>query len=216
MIYYIDFDSTLYKTSSLKNKMLESIAKKCCNENKNINFESVLFEAISMFKREKIYNIYKLCEYFAEKYKIDAECMKNEINNILKNGKHFVYCDVKKFLTKLKKENNILILLTYSAKQDFDYQKLKIEGSGLTKYFDEIIITSKLKYALKNVDYKNGIFIDDNPNDLLGIAKHNPIKIYRMKRQDNKYSKIEIENKDIIEIENFEKLTNYKTKILEC
>ena len=44
----------------------------------------------------------------------------------------------------------------------------KLMGSGITSYFDGIIITAEYKFLL-DIDYTNGIFIDDDPRDLNGL-----------------------------------------------
>ena len=198
MNYYIDFDSTLYNTSKLKQEMLETIARDVVLRNKDVNFESILFECKTMFCRDKIYNIYKLCDYFSEKYKIGDDILKNDIDNLLLHGEKFVYEDSLPFLTKLKEEGHFLNLLTFASEDNQTYQEKKIEGSGLKGIFDKIIITSQPKHLL-DLDFQNSIFIDDNPNDLLNLYSKNPLKIIRIRREGNSYSKIEINTPQINE-----------------
>ena len=93
--------------------------------------------------------------------------------------------------------------MTYIPKTNQEYQMKKLLGSGLMKYFDTITITSKYKFLL-DMDYTNGIFIDDDPRDLNGLYEKNPIKVIRIRKPNNKRSKIDIDNKDIEEFVSFD------------
>ena len=183
MNYYIDFDNTLYNTPLLLEKLLECITNIICNEKKLYHLD-VLNECKEMFGKDKINNIYELSEYFANKYNIDPTKIIAKVNDIILNGESFVFEDVKPFLEKLCQKNN-LYLLTHSI--DNKYQANKISGSGIANYFDAIIITNNPKYEL-DIDYSNGIFIDDNPDDLLGLYNKKANKVIRLRRKENKYS----------------------------
>jgi hypothetical protein len=49
-----------------------------------------------------------------------------------------------------------------------EYQLEKIGCAKISKYFNELIITQKYKFDIE-IDYKNSIFLDDNPRDLKGL-----------------------------------------------
>ena len=201
MDIYVDFDNTLYSTTKLKDEMLTKIAESCCAEKNELSFESVLFECKTMFCREKIYNIYELCKFFAQKYDINCEILIKEIDNILQNGGRFVYNDSQTFLKKLKEIGEKIILLTRTDKGNLEYQKKKVLGSGLKEYFDDIIYTTIGKSKL-NLDYENSIFFDDNPTELTELCEANAKLVVRVKREDCQYSQTELSNKDIVEIVN--------------
>lgn len=203
MNYYIDFDETLYKTTLLKEEMLSCIAKTVCEKNNKIKLIDMFAEAKSLFCKEKIYDIFELGKYIANKYSVDADEILNKVNQIIDNGERFVYDDSVAFLKKLKNEGNNVYLLSYCAQSNTKFQEQKIVGSGLTHYFDKIYITKKPKYEI-DIDYKNGIFIDDNPNDIDGLCKHNPIKVIRIKRKYNRYNEVPVNQKQITEIYNLE------------
>ena len=203
MNYYIDFDNTLYNTPLLTNKMLNSIVDSI-REKHNLNSEDLYLECKSMFNRDNIYNIYELARYFADKYNLDASTVINNLNNIILNGSNLVFEDTIPFLQKLKEQGHKLYMLTY-CKESLEYQSIKIAGSKLANFFDALYITSVPKYTL-DIDYTNGIFIDDNPSDLLGLYSKNPKQVIRLRREGNKYSVKDLENADIKEYLNFNEI----------
>lgn len=200
MNYYIDFDNTLFETAKLTESMLRCIADLI-----SINNEEILNEVKSTFDSSND-NIFTHAEKLANKYNIDSKLVINNVNNIIDNCKQFVYEDSERFLDKLKKEENKIILLTFIPKTNQEYQLKKIKGSGLAKYFDIMILTAELKYTL-DLNYENGVFIDDNPKDLEGLNSMNPLRLIRMRRQNNKRSKIEMNIENMEEYDTFDKIS---------
>ena len=192
MNYYIDFDNTLYNTPLLTNRMLNSIVASI-KEKTNLNSEDLYEECKGMFNREHIYNIYELAKYFSQI---------NNLNNIILNGNDLVFEDTIPFLKKLKESGHNLYILTY-CKNSLEYQSLKITGSKLSDFFHAIYITSVPKYNL-DIDYTNGIFIDDNPEDLLGLYSKNAKQVIRLRRKENKYSVKDLDNNNIQEYLSFD------------
>ena len=197
MNYYLDFDNTLYETSRLSNDMLKGLAYEISKKT-SISENDIFDELKSMFNRENIYNIYKLAKFFAKKYNIEESILIDKVEDIILDGKKYVYDDVISFLKELKEKNHIINVLTYVAKEDLSYQLTKIKGSGLSEYIDNIIISSSLKFNL-DLKYEEGIFFDDSPKDLLGLASRNPKILVRVRRENNKYSKQELDIKNLIE-----------------
>ena len=205
MKFYIDFDSTLYNTRAFIKSLLDAITNAIISQNKSLNREDVLAEAKDLFTSDKIYNVEKLCRFFAEKYNLDFDPIFSSAKFIINNGTGFVYPDTIPFLEKLKSENNELVILTFAQTGNTDEQMLKIKGSKLDKFFDDIIITTVPKWTLE-LDYKNSFFIDDNPKELSGLYKNNPYKIVRIKREDTKYSLAPLA--DGVEMEEYKNLTD--------
>ncbi len=202
MNYYIDFDNTLYETSSLTSLMLEAIIDFVV-ENINRNREEISEEIKSNFN-STTGNIYKFAEEVAKGYQINPQLAVQNVKECIANSKNLTYEDGKRFLERIKARGHKLIMLTYIPdKSNEEYQMDKINASGLKDYFDEIIITSDYKFTL-NLDYKKGIFVDDNPRDIKGLYEKSPIKVIRIKKKSNKYSKVDIDIKDIEEYESFD------------
>ena len=200
MNYYIDFDNTLYNTPLLTNKMLNSIVNSI-KEKTDLNSKDLYQECKGMFNREHIYNIYELAKYFSDKYNLDCSIVINNLNNIILDGSDLVFEDTIPFLKKLKEKGHKIYMLTY-CKDSLEYQSIKVAGSKLADFFDALYITSVPKYNL-DIDYTNGIFIDDNPEDLLGLYSKNAKQVIRLRRKENKYSVKDLDNNDIKEYLNF-------------
>lgn len=188
MKIYIDFDGTLYNTNKLNQNFINIFNKY------NIDTEYI----------KKLMNNYKNYDLLANKI-IKDNNIDNSIYSDLSNlySNDLVFKDVIPFLEKYYKKYQ-LILLTLGNKE---YQEKKINSSNLKKYFKDIIITDKNKSKL-NIDYTNAIFIDNNPNELKKFYNSNATKLIRIKRNEDKYSKINLNIINIPEFENFKDLDN--------
>ena len=209
MNYYIDFDYTLYNTGNFVNDMIETLALYITKAKKSINKIEAVKQIDQKFNKEKIYNIFSVCEYLGDLYKVNDDELKSLARKVLRRGEKYIYEDVLEFLEYLK-PNNILNILTAASNADtMEYQSLKVSGSKITKYFDNIIITTQPKNEL-NLDYSNGIFIDDNPDIINVLSTTNAKKIIHIKRPGGKYSNEKIDNLDIEECESLLEIMNNK------
>lgn len=203
MNYYIDFDNTLYETAKLTALMIETIGEKI-GELTSKAPEPIIQDVKDNFN-STLDNIFTHAEKMGKKYNVDEKIIVDSVNDVIENGKENVFEDAIRFLERLKKSGHKIFILTYIPKTNQEYQLKKLMGSGITSYFDGIIITAEYKFLL-DIDYKNGIFIDDDPRDLNGLYEKNPIKVIRIRKPNNKRSKIEIENKEIEEYESFDNI----------
>lgn len=197
MKIYIDFDGTIYDTHQLDNKFI-NIFTKYNIEKKHIK---------TLINEIKNYN--KIANILIKEFSLNKNIIK-EINNIYSD--ELVFKDTIPFLEKYYQKYD-LILLTLT--NDIDYQQRKINSSNLKKYFKEIIITTKDKSKIQNINYQNGIFIDNNPIELKKFYQSKAIHLIRIKRDTDKYSKLTLNIKKIPEYQNFEQLmeNNYIDKI---
>ena len=162
---YIDFDNTLFNTIKFNENCKKIIDKYINKEEQDKIFKSFT----------KIYDFREVLNILAINYNIDKELLIKDYNEVLKDN--YLYDDVIEFL-EYYKEKYELILLTWGNNE---YQLDKINCSKISKYFKELLITQKLKYEL-DIDYKNSIFIDDNPRDLRGLMNNDSFKIIRLSR----------------------------------
>ncbi len=201
MNYYIDFDNTLYETAKLTSLMIAAIGEKI-GELIGKNAEPIIQDAKDNFN-STLDNIFTHAEKMGRKYNVDEKVVVDAVKNVVDNGKEIVFEDAIRFLERLKEKGHKIFILTYIPKTNQEYQLKKIMGSGITSYFDGIIVTAEYKFLL-DIDYTNGIFIDDDPRDLNGLFEKNPIKVIRIRKPNNKRSKIDIDNKEIEEFESFD------------
>lgn len=201
MNYYIDFDNTLYETAKLTSLEMEAIAK-TISEEKKLDYAQILEEIKSSFDSPKG-NFISFGKEMAIKYGANVQNVINNVNYTIDNSKDLVFEDARRFIKKLRENGNKVIILTYVVKGNLAQQQKKIIGSELANEVDEIFITTELKYTL-DLDYTKGIFIDDAPRDLLGLYEKRPIKVIRIRKPNNKRSKVDIDNKDIEEFVSFD------------
>ena len=201
MNYYIDFDNTLYETAKLTSCMIAAIGNKI-GELTGLEKEPIIQDAKDNFN-STLDNIFTHAEKMGNKYNVDSETVVNAVKDVIDNGRDIVFEDAVRFLERLKENGHKIFILTYIPKTNQEYQLKKLMGSGITKYFDGIIITAEYKFLL-DLDYTNGIFIDDDPRDLNGLFEKNPIKVIRIRKENNKRSKIDLENKEIEEYVSFD------------
>ena len=159
-----------------------------------------MLDATTAFNEKKLL-IHELCEYMAKKYDTKINMLNDAIDKVLSDTKKYVFDDSIAFLKKLRSPKNKVYLLTYSVPETFEFQKKKVENSGLINFFDEVIITSKQKCEL-DTDYQNSVFVDDDPKQLLGLCRKNPANVIRIKRKDGKYSDrpLEADVKEVTEL----------------
>ena len=183
MKIYIDFDGTLFNTDKFYQDYLTILNK--------YNISSFEIEKMKkeLFKNKR-FNLDILIDYIIGKYNIKN--LKQEVETLYNNS--YVFEDVIPFLEKYKNYN--LILLTLG---DIDYQNRKIESSKLSKYFQDIIITDVYKSQL-DINYKDNLFIDNNPKELIKFLNKGG-KIIRIRRIEDKYSLIDLDN--VLEYKNF-------------
>jgi len=190
---YIDFDGTLFDTDAFYKEFLGicfkyGITKEKIEEIKN-----------EIFSEDNLYDMDKIVDYLINNYGVSSRII-SEVETLYSNK--FVYDDVIVSLEKLK-DLYELIILTYG---NINYQVKKINGSNLEKYFTDIIITEKNKSLLNNVDYKNSIFIDNNPKEVKRFVEANSKEVIRIRRASDKYSVKDLEV-EAVEYTNFKDIT---------
>ena len=195
MNIYIDFDGTLYNTDKLYKNFI-NIFKKYNIEEKEIKD---LMKQVP-YKTTKSFDV--LADIIIKKYNLNSD-IHDKLNKIYHNND--LYNDVILFLEKYYKKYN-LVLLTLG---NISYQQKKINNSKINKYFKDIIITDKDKSKL-NIDYSKGIFIDNNPKELKNFYNSNATNLIRIKRKNDKYSKLTLNIKNVPEFKDFNDLLNNK------
>jgi len=161
-----------------------------------LDFEGTIFDETR--QRQKIRKLFagfgldydSICRSFSKHNFFDLDCLKKlKINGergktiikktteIVESGKEFIYEDAKIFLEQNKEE---LGLLTFGDK---GFQKLKIKGAGVEKYFRKIVVTQKEKFHEREILSKTDILVENDLVVLESVIKHfKKIKPYLIDR----------------------------------
>ena len=81
MIYYIDFDNTLYETGKLTKDVLNDLAK-TISTSKNLDFENILLDLQKSFNSTKD-NFESFERKIAEKYNMKYNVLLNHLQKIM-------------------------------------------------------------------------------------------------------------------------------------
>ena len=183
-MYYIDFDNTLYETGRLTKDILMEFTN-VISKKKKLDADKILEDLTKSFN-STVDNFETFAFMLSSKYQIDYNIFQSHIQKIIiVQGKNYVFPDAFQFLKKLKENHQSVCILTYVAQsKNLHQQSLKLAGSGLLPYITEIYNTTRYKFELE-IDYKNGIFIDDSPRDLEGLYNSGARKLIRIKKPNN-------------------------------
>ena len=199
MNYYLDFDYTLFDTHLLRKGLYEILEKNGLDE----TYLALTPELKT--NGQKLLNIKELFGNLAKTKNIPIEKFLEPLEELYSKCDQFVYEDTVEFLEYLKSKNHKLHVITWGEKE---FQKEKLKASKLYDYFDEVIYAEQLKYTL-DIDYKNGIFIDDSVRDLEGLYNQNVKAAFRIKRKNGKNSNKELNIKEILEFNSLKELKDY-------
>ena len=188
MKIYFDFDRTLFNTKVF----YEDIYKKL----EEYKISPQLFDKIRIESKNEGFNLFGILEKI-NKIKPFNNSLYVELEHIFECSSMYVFDDVEPLLKYLKEINCKLYILT---KGNEEFQSVKIDNSKIDDYFEEIIITNNHKGDL-DIDY-NGIFVDDNMEEIESILKRNPKKVIHI----NRYSKDNIKDKRFLSINSLKEL----------
>lgn len=195
-LFFIDFDDTLFDTDRLKKYLVRIFEKNGVNKQEFQDSYNILRN-----EKDLKYNPYRQIDLINID-DINRENLLNDLNLLFEDSHDLVFSDSIDFLNNIKKMGGKLVLISFG---DESFQNIKIDSSGLTKYFDEIIITNKAKIDLiisrDDLDFYDEIFLlDDHPifiDEALKAVNNKTIPLYkkiniiRINRGGRKYSNIE-------------------------
>lgn len=191
---YLDFDNTIYNTD----KMFKDIKDKCMEY--GITEDEILKVKLAF----KLFNMNEVLDIIKNSHEFD-DALYEEIDNIVKNGKSYIFDDVYDFISELKNKKYQVNILTFG---DYSWQYLKISNSGIENYVNDIIITEDEKSKLDYINYSSSIFIDDDPKQILGFLDNNPSKVIRIKRVNCSTSSIVLDKRNVLEYETLKDMIN--------
>lgn len=205
----IDFDDTIFNTYKLMQELIGSFKK--------VGFTSDEFKEIYKKSREKKgdFDQKTVISLFGELRPFDKHQVAKELAELIDRAEDFVYPDFYKFADSfLRKE---LVLLSFGST---DYQKIKIENSGVKNYFDKVYVTNKDKvFDLEHIYRKNAsdviVFIDDKAEEIDKVKEKFPdVVALKMERPRGGNVNIKSEKADYV-VNNFAQVKKVINKITE-
>lgn len=190
MIYFIDFDDTIFNAKLFRKNFKKIFHKNGINEKE---FE----ESYVPCKEGICGKTFK--EYDLKKQLIDIEsrhgkkkALRKDLKKFLKSIEHYIFEDFYDFTKEVTKDE--IFLISFG---DTSFQKGKIKNSNILKYINNYKLTNTSKAnCIKEIIKKNKIqetmcFIDDRPDQIKEVQENIPeMVIYRMKKSEGRYGKI--------------------------
>ena len=176
MKIYVDFDRTIFDC----NKFIEDFFELLQNY-------SISRDDFTKYQNQfKDINPYIILDAMSKEKDINKHVY-GAIDQLIERSSDYLFCDTMPFLKYLKSRGYHVSILT---RGDYDFQRSKIINSHIDSYYDDIIVTSNHKGEL-DLDYTNGIFIDDREEEIESIKLKNPKRIIAIKRSGDKIKNIE-------------------------
>ena len=200
MNYYLDFDYTLFDTYSFREELYKIL------EMNGLDSSALPLTVEKKDNSQKLLNIKEVFKKLSNEMNIPLKNFMDPLEKLYKRAQEYLYSDSVEFLEYLKSKGHKLYIITWGEKE---YQEEKLKISKIYDYFDEIIYAETLKYELNNIDYENGIFIDDSVRDLEGLYDKKVKQLYRIKRKNGKNSNKELNIKEILEFNSLKELQQH-------
>lgn len=205
-MFIIDFDSTLYHSHALSDKIKEKLFGYGVTEE---HFAVSVHEAVH--GKDGNYFDYSLSSHIDLLAKMGYEFSRDEVLGDLEKifENKFIFDDTHHFLDSLKMMGQKIILLTAGNEK---FQKQKIANAEIETYFDEIAIVhnEKEKYIEQNIDKNQTVFfINDNLKENIKVKNHHPELVVLTKWNMRKDAKEDIENSGIPYFETLTEILNF-------
>ncbi|NOQ67973.1 hypothetical protein GQ568_00865 [Patescibacteria group bacterium] len=184
----LDFDDTIFNTYQLMQEVLAVFNNLGFQEEQFWNAYKECKKRAGDFDKEILINLLSELKSF-NKEKVGAE-----IDSIISRSRNFVYSDFFDFVSGFDKKD--LILLSFGTT---DFQRTKIENSGIVSYFEKVIITSNdktidLEGIFKKSANEKIFFIEDKGGQIDKVKKKLP-QIIAMKMERPQGGHINTESK---------------------
>lgn len=161
---FIDFDGTLFDTRCFKKGIFNAFISAGFSE-KQVN------AAYKIACKDYLYSPVEHLEELQEIKKFESQTVLSEVEELYKGVPGFLFRDTLEFLQRLDRDKYEVILLTLGDKE---FQKRKVESSGISEYFDKVYYCTEQKWiflkSVVEIDEKFYI-IDDRGDALFKISK---------------------------------------------
>lgn len=179
-----DFDYTLFDTFKFKQVLGRSLCRHGISEN---FFWQTYQQTVNRDKQAYNYNLDYQLEIIAGSCDLNREQARQDIGRVIEQAADFIYPEAEEVLKIFSdKEDFNLILLTLG---NYDFQKAKVENSGLTGYFQEVVITSFSKvhsYHLTIPSDNKAVFVSDSLQEIFEVRNDYPQVMAILKIREDK------------------------------
>ncbi len=175
---FLDFDETLLSNVDAHNWIVESLTQYGITED-------MWTQTYALVKKESgVYDMYRHYELLNERANKQLNAVEH-YKEYVSSTSWFLFPDSVAFLEKYKE--NTIIILSYGEQE---FQRGRIKHSGIEEYTQDVIVTSGRKSdAIKDVVYRDAIFIDDKIEHLDDMKKYHPDIETILIDRDNKNTK---------------------------
>lgn len=170
MKIYIDFDKTLFDSV----RFLEDFYRLI--EDYDISRE--MFNNCRNQYKIKFFRPYTILDLISKKNSVDKEVYL-KVEELINSSSNYLFPDTIPFLKYLKSKKKLVTILT---RGDYEFQMSKILNTHIDEYYSDVIVTDKHKGEL-DVDYTNGIFIDDCVEEINSIISMKPKRVISIQRK---------------------------------
>ncbi len=187
MLIILDFDHTLFNTSKFKKELFSCLADLGIDSNL---FTNTYHQVVNRQQGSYDWDINVHLQCLQKDTNFPLEAGKKRIEEVINGSAKYLYSDAKWFLKRLNEDNHKLLLASWG---NVDFQKKKIQNTGIKKYFERVILSQKSKkQSLERVikDADQLIFITDNPKEMKIVIKDsaNIIPILSKRRNAKEYA----------------------------
>lgn len=203
MKIFIDLDDVIFNAKKFKKDLTKVFIKNgiSCPEF-DISYRSFSW---NLRGKPRYYDPQEQIDFLSSEKDIDRKKLMKNINSLMVDLRKYIFKDFYKFIKYFPKKE--LYLITYGNKK---FQEKKVRNSGISKYFERIVITDRpkanaIEKLIKRDKIKKGeilYFIDDRIEYIENVKKKYPkIATFFIKRKEgrckdkkNKYCDFEVGN----------------------
>ncbi|OGZ44185.1 MAG: hypothetical protein A3J55_04245 [Candidatus Ryanbacteria bacterium RIFCSPHIGHO2_02_FULL_45_17b] len=176
-----DFDNTLFHEEPFVEGMRQDFG--ACGVPGDVFTEA----AVQAYEGE-VWRQFQHMNIVADRCGLSINKLNNALEAIIASAHIFLYHDVYPFLQSVHLDHSLSIL----SFGDDKFQRMKIEGAGISRFFQYIIVTQNIRKDTDANLLSNGepaLFVEDNPHALEAVKIHVPhITTVRMRRGHGKYA----------------------------
>ena len=190
MKIFVDFDDVIFNAKKFKQDFIRVFRR---NGITRSEFENSYYTFQKKAQMEgRYYDPKKQIEVLRRRNSIDHAKLGREVDAFMADLEKYVFRDVSNFLENFQKKD--LYLISYGHEK---FQRAKIKGSGIGKFFKKIIISKNQKInIIKEIIRKDNfsseesvILIDDRPEQLEQTEKkRKSVVTFHMCRPEGRYS----------------------------